>query len=253
VVELLPGVGSAESVYQLITGRSSVSDEEVNRLWAAVGVIPIAGGAVRKISEVNPDALKQLLSRPEGVSPGASIRAVDSLPGLSSNNDIHRGERHTLGILNPEDPLSTSLPRNGNRLVIDQGDLPTCGPVSCVMVLDTMGRKVDLAAIISQSDINHLGTTMPRLVKILNDNGVITQRMTNVTIEDLAKATATGAPAIVRMDLIRGGHAVVVDGITIRNGQRVVAVRDPADGRQYFTPVNEFLSSFSGEAAFTRR
>jgi filamentous hemagglutinin len=61
-----------------------------------------------------------------------------------------------------------------------------------------------------------------------------------------------GDPAIARMSLIRGGHAVVVDGITTKNGKQVVAIRDPAGGLQYFTPVNEFLNSFSGEAAFTK-
>lgn len=67
----------------------------------------------------------------------------------------------------------------------------------------------------------------------------------------MSEATATGHPAIVRMSLDRGGHAVVVDGITIRNGQPVVAIRDPALGRQYFTPVSEFKQKFSGEAIFT--
>ncbi|MDZ7919266.1 hypothetical protein [Rhodoferax sp.] len=60
------------------------------------------------------------------------------------------------------------------------------------------------------------------------------------TVEDIAAATANGDPAIVRMTLDRGGHAVVVDGVTVRNGKQVVAIRDPAGGRQYFTPIEEF-------------
>ena len=43
----------------------------------------------------------------------------------------------------------------------------------------------------------------------------------------------------------------VVDGVTIRNSQTVVAIRDPALGRQYFTPVNEFNLKYSGQAIFT--
>jgi filamentous hemagglutinin len=78
-------------------------------------------------------------------------------------------------------------------------------------------------------------------------------RVVGATIEDLASATAFGDPAIVRLSLDRGGHAVVVDGITIRKGQTVVAIRDPALGRQYFTPVEEFKLKFSGEAIFTKR
>lgn len=55
------------------------------------------------------------------------------------------------------------------------------------------------------------------------------------------------------MTLDREGHAVVVNGVTIRNGQTVVAIRDPALGRQYFTPVEEFYQKFSGEVIYTNR
>lgn len=53
------------------------------------------------------------------------------------------------------------------------------------------------------------------------------------------------------MKLDRGYHAVVVDGVTIRNCQTVVAIRDPALGCQYFTPVDEFNLKYSGQAIFT--
>jgi len=55
------------------------------------------------------------------------------------------------------------------------------------------------------------------------------------------------------MKLDRGGHAIVVDGITVRQGQQVVAIRDPALGRQYFTPIDEFSQKFSGSVVFTKR
>jgi filamentous hemagglutinin len=53
------------------------------------------------------------------------------------------------------------------------------------------------------------------------------------------------------MELDRGGHFVVVDGVTTRQGQAVVAVRDPGSGKQYFVPKAEFESKFSGQAVFT--
>lgn len=40
---------------------------------------------------------------------------------------------------------------------------------------------------------------------------------------------------------------------SIRNGQTVVAIRDPALGRQYFTPIEEFRQKFYNEAIFTKR
>lgn len=54
------------------------------------------------------------------------------------------------------------------------------------------------------------------------------------------EVTSKGNPAIVAMNLERGGHVIVIVGITIRNGQQVVEIRDPGLGNQYFTPINEF-------------
>lgn len=67
-----------------------------------------------------------------------------------------------------------------------------------------------------------------------------------VSLDDLAKVTSQGKPAIVYLRLSRGGHFVIVDGITVLRGQKFVAIRDPAGGRQYCTPVKEFLEKFRG-------
>lgn len=48
-----------------------------------------------------------------------------------------------------------------------------------------------------------------------------------------------------------GWNAAVVDDITVRNGKNFVAMRDPAFGRQYFTPIDEFKSKFMGQAIIT--
>ncbi len=56
-IDLAPGYGAGESLMQAMTGRSSVSDEEVSRFWAAVGVVPVAGGVLRRVGESAVDAL----------------------------------------------------------------------------------------------------------------------------------------------------------------------------------------------------
>ncbi|PPU84024.1 hypothetical protein XsacCFBP4641_05955 [Xanthomonas sacchari] len=179
----------------------------------------------------------------------SALRSVDDFTSSNVATDAIDGRVSTL---EPSNPNSISLKRNGDRLTIDQGSTPTCGPTSCAMVLDTAGRPVNLKQLIVQADVRANGTTMPKLAEALNANGLESRRVLNVTIDDLANATMNGDPAIVRMSLDRGGHAVVVDGVTVRNGQKMVAIRDPALGRQYFTPVDEFMKKFSGEAIFTK-
>ncbi len=68
-------------------------------------------------------------------------------------------------------PGSTSPPRNGDRLVLNQGNLPTCGPTSCAMVLDSAGQKFDLGGLIAQSGVTAQGTTLPKLATTLNAIG----------------------------------------------------------------------------------
>ena len=66
LIELTPVYGTGESVLQLITGQSSLTGEEVNRIWAAAGLLPIAGGMVRKVGEPAVDALASALRVLEG-------------------------------------------------------------------------------------------------------------------------------------------------------------------------------------------
>lgn len=61
VVELLPFYGSGESLVQLVTGKGSVTGEEASRFWAAVGVVPLAGGVVRKVGEPSVQAIAAVL------------------------------------------------------------------------------------------------------------------------------------------------------------------------------------------------
>ena len=66
LIELAPVYGTGESVLQLITGRSSLTGEETSRIWAAAGLVPIAGGIVRKAGEPVVEALTSALRALEG-------------------------------------------------------------------------------------------------------------------------------------------------------------------------------------------
>ncbi|QHE87465.1 pre-toxin TG domain-containing protein [Hydrogenophaga sp. BPS33] len=73
VFELYPGYGNAESFAQLITGQSSLTGEAVSRFWAAVGVIPIAGGVLKKVGEPSVEALNALLKKGEAAHSAGSV------------------------------------------------------------------------------------------------------------------------------------------------------------------------------------
>ncbi|EPD1271228.1 cysteine peptidase family C39 domain-containing protein [Escherichia coli] len=157
-----------------------------------------------------------------------------------------------IGNLKPGNPLSTSIVRNGDRLVLNQGHLPTCGPNSCAMVMNTSGLNYDLGKLITDAKVTPQGARMNNLASAMRNQGLADARfISRVSVEELAVATSKGNPAIVAMKLDRGGHAVVVDGITVRNGQTVVAIRDPALGRKYFTPIDEFKNKYMGQAIIT--
>jgi filamentous hemagglutinin len=157
-------------------------------------------------------------------------------------------------------PNSTSLPRNGKRAVLSQKDAPlkpevACGPTSCGMILNDLGKPVNMGALVQQAEVTNKGAFMHKLPSTLQQNGIQNARwVRQVSIDDLAKATSKGQPAIVHLKLERGGHYVIVDGVTIRQGRKVIAIRDPDSpngGRQYFTPVEEFLQKYQGDAILT--
>jgi filamentous hemagglutinin len=119
------------------------------------------------------------------------------------------------------------------------------------MVLDTLGQaRLDpaIAARVGQ------GGLPARVVEqVLQRNGVTASRLEqDLLLEVLQKATSQGHPAIA---VVRSGantrHAVVVDGVTTRMGQQVVAIRDPL-GFQYFESADLFQSRWvNGQAILT--
>ncbi len=254
-------VGSGEAVFDDETAKrlneiygQDVSGMAQTILAANAGlvlleVVPLAkAGKLAKIGgkfgKDKPDADRSQLPDTQKTDAGDGGTVVSEVTPDNDNSLV--------GELEPGNPRSSSIPRDGDRLVLDQGRLPTCGPNSCAMVLDSSGKKFDLNKLIADSKVTSQGAYMGDMAQALRNQGLVTARVKNrVTIEQLAEATSNGNPAVVATRLDRGGHAVVVDGITMRQGQMVVAIRDPALGRQYFTPLDEFSERFSGQAILT--
>jgi hypothetical protein len=110
---------------------------------------------------------------------------------------------------------------------------------SCVLACSKMISETHLGASFPENAIERMvratgdayvpgvGTTPERVREVLWQSGGIQSRLeTNVTIDDLAAATANGAPAMVGL---RGEHAVIVDGIVDTATGPMVLVRDPAN------------------------
>jgi filamentous hemagglutinin len=140
--------------------------------------------------------------------------------------------------------------RNTSRLVLNQrlvsgiGEV-ACGPTSCGMILADNGIPFNIADLASEANIGVKGTDVFGLTRALQNNGLSAARwQSGLTMDNIAEATAKGNAAIVQVDVAGGGsHFVVVDGITTRPGLapgKLVAVRDPWNGVQYFSPVDEF-------------
>jgi len=134
------------------------------------------------------------------------------------------------------------LGRNGDRIVLLQGPNPTCGPVCAAMIAEGEGLIAlpeNFIVIARQNGwLSANGMLRRDLPKLLDEFRIASREMTGQNLNQLATATAGGRPAIVRL---KGadGHFVIVDGVTTRMGERVVAIRNP-HGQQYFQRVADF-------------
>jgi hypothetical protein len=156
----------------------------------------------------------------------------------------------------PKNPLlDDSILRDGDRLVVNQGPVPTCGHNSCGMALDTLGKKVDIGSLIQRIAPSEGGIYARDVASLMTSEGVPASAFGSRNVADLARYTGDGTPVVVRIvDNTKGtdfSHFVVVDGVTTRNGISVVAIRDP-HGAQYFSPVSTFQRNFSGEVVVPR-
>lgn len=178
----------------------------------------------------------------------AASRAASSDAALGTNTGADAFQ--AAAAASPKNPLlADAIPRYGDRLVLNQGSVPTCGHNSCSMVLDTLGNPVDPVKLISAIPPNANGITANQVESLMKTvGGVDAIAYDGRTVTDLARYTSSGTPVVVRIADQTGdfSHFVVVDGVTTRGGVQVVAVRDP-NGVQYFSPVSTFSSSFKGQ------
>jgi hypothetical protein len=151
--------------------------------------------------------------------------------------------------------LADSTPRNTDRLVLNQGKTPTCGHNSCGMVLDTLGKEVDVSALIKAVPPRADGIVAAEVAALMKSKGVPSASFINREVADIARYTEQGVPVVVRIADKTGetsfSHFVVVDGVTIKNRVPVVAIRDP-QGRAYFSPVETFEKMFTGDVVVPR-
>ncbi|MDK1397491.1 hemagglutinin repeat-containing protein [Pseudomonas protegens] len=160
----------------------------------------------------------------------------------------------TVGEASKNPLLADSISRNGDRLVVKQIG-PTCGHNSCGMVLNTLGKEVDVGVLIQRIKPSKDGIFVQDVADLMRSEGVPTSAFGNRNVADLTRYTSNGTPVIVRVVDKEGGsgfsHFVVVDGVTNKNGVPVVAIRDP-NNKQYFSPVTTFEKNFTGEVAVPR-
>lgn len=81
VLELMPVFGSAESVAQLVTGKQSLTSDEADRFWAAVGVVPIAGAMLQRVGRTTADVVNAMV---------AADKVVDVTKKQGLINDANR-------------------------------------------------------------------------------------------------------------------------------------------------------------------
>ena len=120
------------------------------------------------------------------------------------------------------------------------------------MVLNTQGRPVSVDDIIRTHGPDFsTGTSPTQLQRALRDNGVGSTAFVDRSVADLDQFTSNGRPAIATVQTGPNTyHAVVVDGVTTRGGQQVVAIRDPAGGTNggvYYETVSSFETRFTGQ------
>lgn len=157
------------------------------------------------------------------------------------------------GVGSSEFDENGKMPRYGDREVIEQEvGAPTCGPTSCAMVLDTLGNPVDVEALITKLNITETGVPINDLAGLLKSQGIDATYRSRLSIEELGRITSGGNPAVVAVITPNGGHAIVVDGITRRNGVDVVAIRDPWGNNgvhrgKYFERLDSFKSRYVGQ------
>ncbi|MBX9347519.1 VENN motif pre-toxin domain-containing protein, partial [Chromobacterium vaccinii] len=239
----------------LIFGKPLNEKERFALLTGAVGnpvqgVLADAAANYAKEAGISPQQLA-VVSAAIGALKG--VRSVTTFSGSKNNSHANNySEGGTAESIHPL--LSDSIKRAGDRLVVNQGPYPTCGANSCAMVLDTMGKPVVIQSLINRIPPKENGITTSQVRGLLRSEGIDAAAYGRRNIDDLARYTKAGQPVIVRVENASSNfsHFVVVDGVTVKNGVKVVAIRDPQN-MQYFSPVSTFEKYFSGEVVVPKK
>ena len=73
---------------------------------------------------------------------------------------------------------------------MNQGQLSTCGPNSCGMVIDTAGRPFELTRLIVDSKVTPKRAYLGDMAQAMRNQGLEAARVSNrVSLDDLARAT----------------------------------------------------------------
>lgn len=235
-----------------IYGLSGPLGATIRIAAAANGVLQAGYGANQALNGDTWNAVGNMVVGALGVA-SLGIPGAKPVVGGGAKGSVVAGEAAGAGPKNPL--LADSISRDGDRLVLNQGPIPTCGHNSCGMVLDTMGKKVDVESLIQKLAPSKDGIFPQDVASLMKSEGVPASAFRSRNVADLARYTSDGTPVVVQVVDKTGGsgfsHFVVVDGVTTRNGVSVVAIRD-SHGSQYFSPVTTFEKNFTGEVVVPR-
>ncbi|MFU2890778.1 two-partner secretion system putative hemagglutinin TpsA2 [Pseudomonas aeruginosa] len=240
--DFIPGYGDAKSFVE--------AQDPFDYMMSGVGLVPGLGDGAAKIL----DKAKALYKEGKVSEAADLVEGLGKLPApQAAKGTTTVGEVAGTGARNPL--LDDAIPRNGDRLVVSQGAAPTCGHNSCGMVLNTLGKEVDVGVLVQKVKPSAGGIYAQDVADLMKSEGIPASAFGNRNVADLTRYTSNGTPVVVRIADKTGdsdfSHFVVVDGVTTRNGVSVVAIRDP-HGTQYFSPVATFEKSFTGEVVVPR-
>jgi filamentous hemagglutinin len=234
----------ADSLLVSALKKQNYSDEEAQKIQAAIDLGLVAASLVTAGGEA-----VAIRFRVSDAADGSVRYAVNNLKLNPQTGEFVAG-----GVGAPNNPLrADAIDRNGSRMLLDQGQAPTCGHNPCGMVLDTLGRPVDVESLIAELPPSKGGIFPEEVAELFKGEGVNASDYYKRNVDDLIRYTTDGTPVVVRIADPETGfsHLIVVDGVTKRNGVEVVAIRDP-HGKQYFSPRTTFSKYFSGDVVVPR-
>lgn len=122
VLELLPIYGTAESLMQVLTGRSSVSGEQASRWLAGMGLVPGVGSVVRQTLRANAGATVIALRHGDDLAQAGQQtflkiddlleRTFEAIP-LSHTKDFRTGKFRQDGVLGEQVAIQVLAEKTG--------------------------------------------------------------------------------------------------------------------------------------------